>query len=212
MPGVGRVRSTGSKSRIRTSGPSPKPGMRCSRCSSRGSGGSFGTMRSSQARASSRSESATSSGMSSRTAATSGSKFIAGKGIGPRPAAADPLAPLSPCDPMPDGKISIRREGGPVDRQQVQALFDMTGRVVIATGGTRGIGWAVAQGYAAAGASVVVASRKEEACRQAETVLRAGGAQALGVPTHMGDLADLERVVGATVEAFGGVDVVGNNA
>lgn len=102
--------------------------------------------------------------------------------------------------------------GGRVDRQQVQALFDMSGRVVIVTGGTRGIGWALAQGYAAAGARVVVASRKEDACRQAEAALRDAGAEARGVATHMGDLDEVERLVATTVDTFGGVDVVVNNA
>jgi NAD(P)-dependent dehydrogenase (short-subunit alcohol dehydrogenase family) len=99
-----------------------------------------------------------------------------------------------------------------VNRQEVQALFDMTGRVVIVTGGTRGIGWALAQGYAAAGARVIVASRKEDACRRAEAALRESGAEALGVPAHMGDLGDIERLVATTVDTFGGIDVVVNNA
>jgi NAD(P)-dependent dehydrogenase (short-subunit alcohol dehydrogenase family) len=99
-----------------------------------------------------------------------------------------------------------------VDRQQLQALFDMTDRVVIVTGGTRGIGWALAQGYAAAGAKVVVASRKEDACAQAAATLREGGAQALGVATHMGELGDIDRLVATTTDEFGGIDVVVNNA
>jgi NAD(P)-dependent dehydrogenase (short-subunit alcohol dehydrogenase family) len=99
-----------------------------------------------------------------------------------------------------------------VDRQQLQALFDMTDRVVIVTGGTRGIGWALAQGYAAAGAKVVVASRKEEACAQAAATLREAGGQALGVATHMGDLGDIDRLVATTADEFGGIDVVVNNA
>jgi NAD(P)-dependent dehydrogenase (short-subunit alcohol dehydrogenase family) len=99
-----------------------------------------------------------------------------------------------------------------VDRDQLQSLFDMTGRVVVVTGGTRGIGLALAKGYAAAGARVVVASRKEEACREVEARLRAGGAEALGVPTHLGDLAALRHLVAATTDAFGGIDVVVNCA
>jgi NAD(P)-dependent dehydrogenase (short-subunit alcohol dehydrogenase family) len=99
-----------------------------------------------------------------------------------------------------------------MDRQQLQSLFDMSGRVVIVTGGTRGIGWALAQGYAAAGARVVVASRKEDAVRQAEASLRESGADALGVAAHMGDLADIDRLIATTVDQFGGIDVVVNNA
>ena len=99
-----------------------------------------------------------------------------------------------------------------MDRDKLQSLFDMTGRVVIVTGGTRGIGRALAEGYAAAGARVVAASRKPDACKETEEHLRAMGAEALGVPTRMDDLDDLRGLVGKTVDAFGGVDVVVNNA
>jgi NAD(P)-dependent dehydrogenase (short-subunit alcohol dehydrogenase family) len=88
----------------------------------------------------------------------------------------------------------------------------MTGRVVIVTGGTRGIGRSLAEGYVAAGAKVVVASRKPEACKETEQHLEAMGGEALGVPTHLGDLGALRTLVQKTVDAFGGVDVVVNNA
>lgn len=99
-----------------------------------------------------------------------------------------------------------------MDQAKLGKLFDMSGRVVVVTGGTRGIGRALAEGYAAAGAKVVVASRKPEACAETERHLRAMGADALGVPTHLGDLDSLRTLVQKTVEAFGGVDVVVNNA
>jgi NAD(P)-dependent dehydrogenase (short-subunit alcohol dehydrogenase family) len=99
-----------------------------------------------------------------------------------------------------------------VDRAQLRSLFDLTGRVVIVTGGTRGIGRALAEGYVAAGAKVVVASRKPEACKETEQHLQALGAEALGVPTHLGELGALRTLVQKTVDAFGGVDVVVNNA
>ncbi len=99
-----------------------------------------------------------------------------------------------------------------MDRARLSQLFDMSGRVVIVTGGTRGIGRALAEGYAAAGAKVVVASRKPEACAETERHLRTMGAKALGVPTHLGDLDSLRNLVQKTVDAFGAVDVVVNNA
>ena len=99
-----------------------------------------------------------------------------------------------------------------MDRAKLRALFDMTGRVVIVTGGTRGIGRALAEGYVAAGARVVVASRKPDACKETEEHLRRLGGEALGVPTHLGDLDALRALVQRTVDAFGGVDVVVNNA
>ena len=99
-----------------------------------------------------------------------------------------------------------------MDREKLSKLFDLTGRRVIVTGGTRGIGLALAEGFVAAGARVVVASRKEDACREAETHLRELGGEALGVPTHLGDLDALSNLVERSVEAFGGVDIVVNNA
>jgi len=92
---------------------------------------------------------------------------------------------------------------------RVQDLFDLTGRVAIVTGGTRGIGLAIAQGFVDAGANVAVASRKADACRDVAATL---GDAAIGVPTHLGDLDALGRLVGATVERFGRLDIVVNNA
>lgn len=88
----------------------------------------------------------------------------------------------------------------------------MTDRTVIVTGGTRGIGLALAEGFALAGARVVVASRKPEACEQAAAHLRDLGGQALGVPTHLGEVDALEALVQKTVDEFSGIDVVVNNA
>lgn len=88
----------------------------------------------------------------------------------------------------------------------------MTGRTVIVTGGTRGIGLALAEGFVLAGASVVVASRKPDACERAAEHLRGLGGQAIGVPTHLGNVDDLQALVARTVEEFGGIDVVVNNA
>ncbi|MDT5336491.1 MAG: hypothetical protein QOD90_1996 [Mycobacterium sp.] len=99
-----------------------------------------------------------------------------------------------------------------MDRQTFDALFDMTGRTVIVTGGTRGIGLALAEGFVLAGANVVVASRKADACEQAATHLRGLGGQAVGVPAHAGSLEDLDVLVDRTVAEFGGIDVVVNNA
>ena len=99
-----------------------------------------------------------------------------------------------------------------MDSTKLNSLFDMTNRVVIVTGGTRGIGRSLAEGYAAAGAKVVVVSRKQEAVDEAAAHLQSMGAEAIGVPAHVGDLDDLDTVVERTVDAFGGIDVVVNNA
>jgi NAD(P)-dependent dehydrogenase (short-subunit alcohol dehydrogenase family) len=99
-----------------------------------------------------------------------------------------------------------------VDREQLMHQFDLTDRVAIVTGGSRGIGRAIAGSFAAMGAKVVVASRKADACEQAASEIAAEGGTALGVATHVGDLDALEHLVARTVEEFGGVDIVINNA
>ena len=99
-----------------------------------------------------------------------------------------------------------------MDREKWQKLFDFSDRVVIVTGGTRGIGRSIAEGFVAAGAKVVVASRKAEACQETARHLIAQGGEALGVPTHMGDLDSIAALTRATVERFGRIDVVVNNA
>ena len=99
-----------------------------------------------------------------------------------------------------------------MDRAALQRLFDLTDRVAIVTGGTRGIGRAIAEGYVAAGAKVVVASRKAEACAETEAHLVSMGGEALGVATHLGDLDALDALVASTIERFGRLDVVVNNA
>src|SRR5436190_5668360 len=99
-----------------------------------------------------------------------------------------------------------------VNREEFSKLFDLTGRVAIVTGGTRGIGRSLAEGLVCAGAKVVVASRKAESCAETEAHLTAMGGEALGVPTHMGDLDALQALVDTTVERFGGIDIIVNNA
>lgn len=99
-----------------------------------------------------------------------------------------------------------------MDRDELLGRFDLTDRVAIVTGGSRGIGFAVAQGFAALGAKVVIASRKAEACDTAVAAIEAAGGTALAVPTHVGDLDDIAGLVEQTAAAFDGVDVVVNNA
>ena len=99
-----------------------------------------------------------------------------------------------------------------MDSDAYGRLFDLTGRTAIITGGTRGIGRAIAEGFACAGARVVVASRSAEACAATEAHLAEAGFESLGVPTHMGDLEGVEALAGAAADRFGGIDVLVNNA
>jgi NAD(P)-dependent dehydrogenase (short-subunit alcohol dehydrogenase family) len=91
--------------------------------------------------------------------------------------------------------------------------FDLTGKVAVVTGGSRGIGRAVAEGLAGAGADVVVASRKLENCEQAaKEIETATRRRALAVACHVGRWEDCDRLVDTVYEHFGRCDVLVNNA
>ena len=93
------------------------------------------------------------------------------------------------------------------------SLFDLTGRVAVITGGSRGIGRAIAGGLAAAGADVVIASRKLDACeRAAAEIAAATGRRALAVACHVGRWPDCDQLIDATYAEFGRCDVLVNNA
>lgn len=92
-------------------------------------------------------------------------------------------------------------------------LFDLTGRVAIVTGSTKGIGRAIAQGLAEAGATVVVSSRKQELCNEvARQVSGATGATVLGLACHAGEWDQIPRFIEQVHERLGRIDVLVNNA
>jgi NAD(P)-dependent dehydrogenase (short-subunit alcohol dehydrogenase family) len=89
----------------------------------------------------------------------------------------------------------------------------MGGRVVVVTGGSRGLGRAMCEHFAAAGDAVVVASRKLEPCEAlAEDLSRRHGVRALGVSCHVGSWSDCDALMDRVLEEFGRVDVLVNNA
>lgn len=91
-------------------------------------------------------------------------------------------------------------------------MFSLSDRVVIVTGSSRGIGLATARLLAAQGASVVISSRKQDACDQAAAALRADGHRALAVACHIGKHDDLQALIDATTNEFGRIDGLVCNA
>lgn len=90
--------------------------------------------------------------------------------------------------------------------------FDLTGKVAIITGASKGIGKAIALGLAEQGAAVVVSSRKQEAVDAVAAEFTAAGYTAVGIACHVGDEGQLDHLVAETVARFGGVDILINNA
>lgn len=92
-------------------------------------------------------------------------------------------------------------------------LFDLSGRTAVVTGGTKGIGRAIADALAGAGANVVVSSRTGTDClRVADEIAGAHGVGALGIEANVADDAALSRLVDGATETFGGIDVLVCNA
>ena len=92
-------------------------------------------------------------------------------------------------------------------------LFDLTGKVAVVTGGSRGLGREMCLAFAQHGASVVVASRKEDACvALAQEITDTTGQEAIGVGCHVGRWADCDALYERSLERFGHIDVLVNNA
>ncbi len=92
------------------------------------------------------------------------------------------------------------------------ALFDLTGRVAVVTGGNGGIGLGMARGLAEGGARIVVAARNPDKGRDAVKELEGLGAQACFCEVDVADEASVEAMVRRSADAFGGVDILVNNA
>jgi NAD(P)-dependent dehydrogenase (short-subunit alcohol dehydrogenase family) len=91
-------------------------------------------------------------------------------------------------------------------------LFDFTGKVVLVTGGSRGLGYRMVKAFAERGADVIIASRKLENCESVADECRVLGRRAMAFAMHAGRWADCDALVEAAYKAFGRVDVLVNNA
>ena len=91
-------------------------------------------------------------------------------------------------------------------------LFDLTGKVAVVTGSSKGIGKSIAMHLALSGAKVVVSSRKAPACEEAAAEIRAAGGHATVIPCNISDKAQCERLIAETKKQLGAVDILVCNA
>ena len=94
----------------------------------------------------------------------------------------------------------------------IYQIFDLTGKVALITGASRGIGEAIAEAFAQAGAKVVLASRKQADLDSVAALIRESGGEVLSMAAHTGDTAAIRAVVEEAIANFGGIDIVVNNA
>ena len=92
------------------------------------------------------------------------------------------------------------------------ASFGMTGKAALITGSSRGIGRAIAEAFAEAGASVVVSSRKQDACDQVARGIRARGAEAVAIACNISDREAIDTLVTSAAERLGPIDILVGNA
>lgn len=93
-----------------------------------------------------------------------------------------------------------------------ETLLDVNNKVVMVTGGSRGLGKAMCIAFAQRGAKVVIASRKLEECEKLATEIEQAGGEALALRCHVGEWDGLEPVMNKVIEHFGRIDVLINNA
>src|SRR5260370_1429553 len=92
------------------------------------------------------------------------------------------------------------------------SLFDLTGKVAVITGSTKGIGRAIAEAMARAGAKVVISSRKADKCTEVAEAIKSDGGEATPIACNIGKRADLERLVAETKQRYGRIDSLVCNA
>jgi dehydrogenase/reductase SDR family protein 4 len=94
----------------------------------------------------------------------------------------------------------------------IKDKFDLTGKVAIITGASKGIGEAMAVAFAQCGAKVVVSSRRQDAVDEVANSIIAEGGDAIGIAANTGNIADLDNLVNKTIEHYGRIDIIVNNA
>ncbi len=95
---------------------------------------------------------------------------------------------------------------------RIKSKFNLQGKVAIVTGSSKGIGESIARGLAEHGAKLVISSRSQEAIDEVVKKFKTDGLEASAIACHVGDKTQLEKLVSKTVDLYGGVDIVVNNA
>ena len=95
---------------------------------------------------------------------------------------------------------------------RIKNKFELKGKVAIVTGASKGIGESISRGLAELGASVVVSSRKQEAVDEVANGFVSDGLEATGISCHVGNEAQLDELFEGTIDKYGGVDILVNNA
>jgi NAD(P)-dependent dehydrogenase (short-subunit alcohol dehydrogenase family) len=96
--------------------------------------------------------------------------------------------------------------------QQIAELFELTGKVAVITGSSRGIGRSIAETMAGLGAKVVVSSRKADACEEVARQIAARGGEAAVIPCNISRKVEVEALIEGTVRRFGRIDILVCNA
>ncbi len=94
----------------------------------------------------------------------------------------------------------------------ITSKFNLNGKVAIITGSSKGIGKSIAQGLAENGAKVVVSSRKQSAVDEVAKEFKAAGLDAIGIQCHIGDSDQRQSLIAESIEHFGRIDILVNNA
>ncbi len=97
-------------------------------------------------------------------------------------------------------------------QNRIRPLFQLDGKVALVTGASKGIGEAMARGLAEFGARVVVSSRKQEAVDAVARAFKSDGLEATAIAANMGNIEDIHALVEQTQNAYGGIDIIINNA
>jgi NAD(P)-dependent dehydrogenase (short-subunit alcohol dehydrogenase family) len=94
----------------------------------------------------------------------------------------------------------------------IDPLFDLSGKIALVTGGSRGLGYEMVKAFAAHGADVIIVSRKLDACEAVAEEVRATGRRALALSAHVGRWAEIDAMLEKAYAEFGRIDILVNNA